>query len=90
MSSYISANDVLWLLCGDHIHVSGAARGYLFQGYVALWLALKTSAHSPPPFLHLPLTQCTTPAVAALPVGGTQESNFAEHEVSQPAKIQLG
>lgn len=47
MSRYISANDVLWHLCGDHIHVSGAARGYLFQGYVALWPALKTSAHSP-------------------------------------------
>lgn len=47
MSRYISANDVLWLLCGDHIHVSGAARGYLFQGYVALWPALKTSPFAP-------------------------------------------
>lgn len=86
MSSDISANDVLWLLCGDHIHVSGAARGYLFQGNVALWLALKTSAHSPPPFPHLPLTQ----AYDARQGGSYQESNFAEHEVSQPAKIQLG
>ena len=43
-----------------------------------------------PPFLHLPLTQAYDARRAALPVGGTQESNFAEHEVSQPAKIQLG
>lgn len=39
-----------------------------------------------PPFPHLPLTQ----AYDARQGGSSQESNFAEHEVSQPAKIQLG